>query len=368
MTPLSPEPDFETLREHVASDCIHCGRCERECAFLQRYGDPGSIAAGYRPDAADLDDIPFSCSLCGLCTAVCPRQLPMGELFLAMRRAIVARGRGRFSGHRGLLTYERLGRSRWLSGHFLPPGCDTVYFPGCALPGGRSGITLALIDHLRTLVPNLGVVLGCCGKPSHDLGRQADFEGHFERLRASLERQGIRRILVNCPNCHVIFRRYATEFETETVYERLAAGPLPASAQLSGAVLVHDPCVMRDHEASQKAVRALLDRLGEWIDPVKHSGRLTRCCGEGGAVHGVNPRLAKTWALRHAREVHGERLVTYCAGCAQLLSRHTPTSHILDLLFSPQRALAGRLKTSPPPFSYLRRWQLKRRLGRLFKG
>jgi len=366
MTQANIETERETFQCQVAEGCIHCGRCERECAFLQRYGDPGAIAGRYHPDDATQDEVPFSCSLCGLCTAVCPRELPMSPMFLAMRRAVVARGRGTFPGHRSLLNYERLGQSRWLSSRLVPPGCDTVYFPGCALPGGRPQITLDLITHLQTLEPKLGVVLDCCGKPSHDLGRQADFERHFDRLVTTLRQQGVRRVLVNCPNCHAVFRRYGTGLETETVYERLVTAPLPPSARRSRAVLVHDPCVMRDQQRPQQAVRTLLNRLGEWVDPVKHSGRLTRCCGEGGAVHGVNPRLASTWAQRHAKEAHGEHLVTYCAGCARYLGRHTPTSHILDLIFAPRTALTGKLKVVRAPFSYLRRWHMKRLLRRRF--
>ncbi|PLY00708.1 MAG: (Fe-S)-binding protein [Desulfuromonas sp.] len=366
MSQPDPTSDLETLRNHIASTCIHCGRCERECAFLQRYGDPGHLAQKTQTNDPGHDHIPFSCSLCGLCSEVCPRDLEMAKMFLAMRRDIVDQGRGRYPGHRGLLNYERLGTSRWLSGSFLPPACETIYFPGCALTGSRPGITRRLITHLQRQIPNLGVVLNCCGKPSHDLGRQPEFANHFIPLKNELLQRGIRRVLVNCPNCHAVFRRYGAPLEVRTVYESLAAQPLPEATRLSGTVVVHDPCVMRHNQATQSAVRQLLDNLGEWIDPVKHSGRLTRCCGEGGAVHGVNPRLAESWAKRHAKEAHGEQLVTYCAGCAQHLDRHTPTSHILDLIFAPSTALGG-IKTVKAPFSYLQRWLLKRYLRRHYR-
>ncbi len=172
-------------------------------------------------------------------------------------------------------------------------------------------------------------------------------------------------MIVNCPNCYTVFSQYAPELRVESVYPLLDDLPLPVTTRTTGAVIVHDPCVMRRETAVQEAVRDLLARLGEWADPVKHSRRLTRCCGEGGGVHGVSPRLAGTWARRHAREAHGERLVTYCVGCAQHLNKVTPTSHILDLLFAPHRALAGASKTARPPLTYWHRWRLKRTLRRL---
>jgi len=368
MSPDTSQTDIlELRRSKIASDCIHCGRCERECAFLQRYGDPGTLAAAYHHDDPGQDIIPFSCSLCGLCREVCPKDLDMAGLFLSMRRSIVAQGRGNYPGHRGLLNYQRLGTSRMLSATFIPPGCDTVYFPGCALPGSRPEITRRVISHLQKLIPSLGVVLNCCGKPGHDLGRQKAFSEHFSHLREGLLRKGVRRILVNCPNCHAIFRTYGAPLEVQTIYETLAAHPPPDGAKVSGTVVVHDPCVMRYEEQAQQGVRRLLDALGEWIDPVKHSGRMTRCCGEGGAVHGVNRRLAETWAQRHAKEVHGERLVTYCAGCAQYLGRYTTTSHILDLLFAPDATQDEKLKIRRAPFSYLHRWLLKRSQAKRFR-
>ena len=361
----SPENELATRMQNIAGECIHCGRCERECAFLQRYGDPGTLAKTWHEENPGQDIIPFSCSLCGLCRELCPRDLDMAGMFLAMRRHLVKLGRGNFPGHRGLLNFERLGSSKYLAGQLLPEGCDTIYFPGCALPGSRPDITRALLRHLRETIPRLGVVLNCCGKPSHDLGRQEPFTEHFSELKNSLQAQGVRRVLVNCPNCFAVFKLYAQDLAIETVYQHLNNVPLPEQSGSGKAVIVHDPCVMRREPEVQKAARNLLDRMGEWLDPVKHNRDLTRCCGEGGAVHGVNPRLAETWAKRHVKEIHGEHLVTYCAGCAKQLGRHTPTSHILDVVFAPEKSLAGTMKTSKAPLSYWHRWRLKKQLRKL---
>jgi uncharacterized membrane protein YdjX (TVP38/TMEM64 family) len=43
-----------------------------------------------------------------------------------------------------------------------------------------------------------------------------------------------------------------------------------------------------------------------------------------------------------------------------MLSAHTPTSHLLDLLVDPAAAMAGRAQVSRPPFTYLNRLRLKR--------
>ena len=53
-------------------------------------------------------------------------------------------------------------------------------------------------------------------------------------------------------------------------------------------------------------------------------------------------------------------MVAYCAGCVNLLNSITPTSHILDFVFEPEAAVAGRVKISKAPFTYLNRLRLKK--------
>jgi len=53
-------------------------------------------------------------------------------------------------------------------------------------------------------------------------------------------------------------------------------------------------------------------------------------------------------------------VVTYCAGCSHILGRYVTTHHLVDLLFSPDAALAGKAKVTRSPFTYLNRLRLKR--------
>jgi hypothetical protein len=75
--------------------------------------------------------------------------------------------------HAPLLAYERKGGSTIYSFYGLPAGCDTVFFPGCALPGTRPDAVSELFEALKQVIPNLGIVLDCCLRPSHDRGRRS---------------------------------------------------------------------------------------------------------------------------------------------------------------------------------------------------
>ena len=339
--------------------CTGCGVCVAECGFLKLYGSPRALARGYDPEDPKKNALCFECSLCGLCSAVCPVGLDPKALFLEMRREAVDRGFGSFPEHKGLLAYERTGLSKRFSWYGLPKGCTTIFFPGCALPGTRPAATEQVYRMLRETIPDLGIVLDCCTKPSHDLGRERFFQERFGEMVAWLEAAGVRRVLVACPNCYKVFTEYAPQFLTETVYQQLAElapGGVPES--IAAPVTIHDPCVIRFAPAPQDAVRSLLAGAGRRVEEMPHTRSSALCCGEGGSVAALAPDLAESWGERRRVEADGREVVTYCAGCANHLGKKLQVRHILDLV-------CGTPKPASGPITYLNRLRLKYRFRKL---
>ncbi|SHI54589.1 Uncharacterized membrane protein YdjX, TVP38/TMEM64 family, SNARE-associated domain [Malonomonas rubra DSM 5091] len=346
----------------ISSDCTQCGLCVRECAFLEKYGDPKKMADNYSADSSFHLGLAFECSLCGLCAAVCPHQLNPETMFLEMRRETVDRGAADYPEHKGLLNYERRGTSKSYSWYSLPADCDTIFFPGCALTGSRPQQTLKTFELLQQRLPTIGIVLDCCTKPSHDLGREDYFYAMFGEMKAYLQQQGIKTVLVACPNCYQVFTEYAPDFRTLTVYEQLAEMNLPAVEMAeSTKINIHDPCVARFSVGMQDAVRDLARKQGLTIEESKHHRQTTLCCGEGGAVGAMAPELAKSWTEKRASE-STDRTLTYCAACSHKLSDHRPTSHILDMVLEPAAALNDKSKVSKAPMTYWNRIKVKRQI------
>lgn len=339
--------------------CIDCKLCREECAFLQKYGSPKHIADTYDPASPKDQMMAFECSLCGLCAAVCPVKIDPSAMFLEMRRQAAALGTQDLSDYGAILNYEKRGTSRRYSYYALPEGCDTILFPGCTLPGTLPDKVKALYDHLLKTLPGLGIVLDCCTKPSHDLGREQHFQAMFGEMKDYLLRHGVKNILVACPNCFKIFKQYGGNLQVKTVYEHLAATTLPATATLSGTVTIHDPCATRNEKRIHTDIRRIAAQKSLTVREMKHHGTKTLCCGEGGAVGCVQPGFSKGWGTRRKEEAGGVRILTYCAGCTHFLGSLNPTSHILDLLFEPEATLAGRVKISKAPWTYLNRLRLK---------
>jgi Fe-S oxidoreductase len=358
VTPVT-RPLLEKQLTIQSEKCIECKLCRKECLFLQKYGSPKHIADTYNPASPQDQKMAFECSLCQLCAAVCPVKINPAAMFLEIRREAVARGAQNFSDYGVILNYEKRGTSKRYSYYALPANCDTVLFPGCTLPGTRPDRVKALFAHLRKTIPRLGIVLDCCTKPSHDLGREGHFQAMFHEMKDYLLRHDVQNVLVACPNCFRVFKEYGAGLRVQTVYEHLAATALPETANIPGTVTVHDPCVTRDETPIHATIRRLAAEKSLTIQEMKHHGRKTICCGEGGSVGCVNPDYSKGWGIRRQSEAEGTRILTYCAGCANFLGALHPTSHILDLLFEPEATLAGTVKISRAPWTYLNRLRLK---------
>ncbi|HIJ88812.1 MAG TPA: hypothetical protein HPP97_14235 [Desulfuromonadales bacterium] len=361
--PLSDTRELRpALKEMLADEiggCTGCGVCVSECGFLKLYGSPREIIRSYDSDDPKKNVVCFECSLCGLCSAVCPEGLYPHTLFLEMRREAVERGHGNFPEHKGLIGYERTGMSRRFSWYGLPVGCTTVFFPGCALPGTRPAATLAVYEKLKEAIPALGLVMDCCSKPSHDLGRQQFFQEMFGEMAVWLEANGVQRILVACPNCYKLFSEYAPRLKTETVYETLAETlPVHDEETHPATVTIHDPCVVRFSSAPQRAARSLIVGSGRVIEEMPHTRRSALCCGEGGTVGALAPHLADGWGERRVGEAAGREVITYCAGCANYLGKRLKVNHVLDVIFNTPKPSSG-------PMTYLNRLRLKSRFKKI---
>jgi Fe-S oxidoreductase len=352
------------LYDSVEQSCVECGLCQKDCRFLQKYGSPKEIAGRRSQDPAALRTS-FECSQCRLCMAVCPKKIDPAAMLGAMRRQAQVTGKGTFDQHITILRYERWGLSSAISWYGLPAGCNTVLFPGCAMAGSRSERVIDLYTHLRREIPSLGIVLDCCTKPSHDLGRTEYFSLMFGALRDALVAREVKQVLVACPSCYRVWKDYGGPIAVTSIYELLAeTGPLhQISAPVE--VTVHDPCPTRYDLTIHQAVRKMVTAMGFSLREMKHHGKKTICCGEGGAACYIAPDLAGNWTATRAKEAEGTPLVTYCAGCTHFLGRLSPAVHVTDLFFEPGPTLTGKVHITRSPMTWLKRVLLKGKLRRL---
>mgnify|MGYP001608075470 CR=1 FL=1 len=362
---LQPFNGLLEQKHLIQAQCLNCGKCLLQCRFLKEHGTPGTLAARHDDDPDTTASAAYHCSLCSLCKAVCPEGLDPSAMFLEFRQHAAANQQKPISQHQGLINFERRGTSKPYTLYSLPDNCDTIFFPGCNLTGTRPGNTLKTYQYLQKKFKNIGIVLDCCTKLSHDLGRQNHFQAMFSQLKSHLLDNHVQSVVLACPGCHMVFSNYAREFNIKTVYEVMADQGVEFPARIEDTVAIHDPCTIRFNAPIQEAIRDIVSSLGiSLIEPLHHKDR-TFCCGQGGGAGCLAPELASTWTEKIDSECGADKIISYCSGCISSLSRKNRAIHLIDLVFNPERALKGKAKVSRAPFTYLNRKRLKRKLKQL---
>jgi NADPH-dependent glutamate synthase beta subunit-like oxidoreductase len=379
--PAAPQAEVElgfspAGAQAEAARCLTCvcSQCVSNCTFLQQYVHAfpyteKEIVRLLESRGSEEPLIPYSCHYCGLCQAVCPRNLHTGKVCLDYRRSLVASGQGPLPPHKGVQNYVKWGTHPLFTLTRPDPAtgkAKQAFFPGCSLPGYFPHLVRAAYGYLRERLPHTGIMLNCCGAPSMMLGEEEVQKQVAARVAAEFERLGAQELIGACLHCLNTLNAYHPEIKTRSLYEVMLEHGLPETAQAAaGAVLhVHDPCGARRLIPVQDAVRELVTAAGHQLEEMPHSRKRTICCGAGGLVPAVdNPLAQKMTAFRLSEATRD--LVVYCATCrAKFVNAGHDSLHVLELLFNPN----WREAKAAAPFSPTRRWWSRWRLKRYFQG
>ena len=353
----------EAVRE--AGRCLQCQclECVKVCAYLESFRaypkkyvreiyNNASLVLGSRKANRMIN----SCSLCGLCEAVCPYDFAMQDLCLSARQGMVERGKMPPSAHDFALQDMAFSQSGRFAMARHEPGRSAsryLFFPGCQLCASSPGQVSRVYDYLRKELPGgVALMLGCCGAPAHWAGRSETFSTELVRWKATWTGLGSPRPIMACATCLRMFKDHLPEADVISLWEVMAEAGIPQSGHpLPQAPLaVHDPCTSRGEPAVQDAVRRMLSRLGVAAEELVLGREKTECCGFGGLMQNANPALAREVADRRGRRSQWDYL-TYCAMCRDSLAVVGKRAlHLLDLIF-PDPAAADPAERPRPGWS-----------------
>ena len=348
-TPMS-HPDKGYSRPEAEAEAGRCLQCEclacvRVCPYLAHYrGYPKSYARQIYNNLAIVkgerkaNSLINSCSLCGLCAAVCPEDFSMADLCLSARREMVAHDKMPPSAHEFALLemdFSNSGKCALARHAPLESASRHLFFPGCQLCGSVPGHVVRAYAYLRTkLDGGVGLMLGCCGAPTHWSGNSGRFAGTLAQIKQQWQEMGAPRLVLACSSCFSVLGQFMPEADIVSLWDIMADEGLPAAAQdayvNTPPVSVVDPCTARDRSGEQDSVRNLLQKMGLTVKELPLSRRLTECCGYGGLMANANPGLAKEVIRRRAAQSPLD-YVTYCAVCRDhLATAGKRATHLLD--------------------------------------
>lgn len=345
--PVTTPGDYdEGNGKSEAGRCLQCEcmECVKNCEYLKHFGaypktyarriyNNAAIVMGTRQANTLID----SCMLCGLCETICPENFSMESLCLTARRDMVQRGKMPPSAHDFALRDMEFANSEKCSLTRKAPGkdsCSAVFFPGCQFSASNPHSLEKTYEYLLSKIPDMGLMLRCCGAPAEWAGQEELFTESMDVIRAEWESLGRPEIVVACPTCLGMLREGLSGSRVRSLWDVLNECGLPEVAwRNDNACAIHDPCTSRHEPEVRQAARTVMQNAGVDVSEPPLSGELTECCGFGGLLNEANPDLAEKVAERRASAVD-EDYVTYCAMCRDMLARTGKrVAHFMDMFF-----------------------------------
>jgi len=217
-----------------------------------------------------------------------------------------------------------------------PPGgekCSYLFFPGCQLGASDPQYVQGSYKLLTDNFPGTALMLGCCGAPAEWAGDEPAHGKVIDNIRAAWTNLDKPVIILACPTCRQMFRRYLPEAESLFLYSMLAdksTGPQEAFNHEKASVF--DPCASRNEPGLQDAVRKIASRAGFKLEPLPMEGKMAECCSYGGQVAIANPPYASHMVEERISR-NNNPYITYCSNCHDIFtSAGKKTWHILDII------------------------------------
>jgi Fe-S oxidoreductase len=354
---------FDLTRKEVvdAFSCTECGRCQDVCPAhaTGKLLSPKLLIMGVRDQlfvqsAEPIvgngvpEEMIWDCVTCGACVEVCPVSIEHVDHIVDLRRSRLMvdsafpaeaepmlRDVERASNPWGKPQTERAAWAAEMGVRVLEPGDpapEYLYWVGCAASFDERAkksaeSTAKLLQKAGVDFAILGPREGCTGDPARRMGNEYVFQAAAEQNVATLNEQGVTKIVASCPHC---FNTLANEYgdfggsyevlhHTELLSQLVDEGRLTPAGD-AGSITYHDSCYLARHNDVRMEPRKLLNVIGQPVE-MKRSGKNTFCCGAGGAHMWMEERGSQinVERVREAAETGAETLAVACPFCTVML-------------------------------------------------
>jgi len=345
--------------EHGLFACIQCGKCTGGCPMaLKTKLNPRMLiyrllVSGNGFNLEGREEL-WDCTTCSTCYSRCPKQVNPMEAVIALRSAIVEKGRvhpnvktaleSTFR-HGNPLTMPREDRAKWaedLDVKRMADGADYLYFVGCSpsYDPRVQHVARAIVRLFQQGGVDFGILAeeeSCCGSEVRRLGEAGLFEMIAEENQELFKGVGAGKLFTTSPHCFNTFKNdYPSNGLQVQHYTQVLAGLVEQRAlefrdKVEKTVTYHDPCYLGKHNNVFDEPRDVLRGIpGVKLVEMDRSREKSLCCEGGGGrmwLEGTNPgmRLAQ-WRVQEALDTGAEILATACPFC--LLTLDEAVKHL----------------------------------------
>ncbi|AFA47191.1 oxidoreductase [Acetobacterium woodii DSM 1030] len=371
-----------------AKRCLlcECRECIKACTFLDYFNqnprqyirDVTKTVTAQKGLRSKMVAARFinSCSLCGQCKEICPNDLDFEEICQEARFLQVEGESMPPAFHDFWLRefdFSISDKAALIRNQAGFEKSQYLFFPGCRMGSSNPLYVSETYGYLsKNLSGGVGLALTCCGAPAQWSGHKQQMKQQMDYFKNNWIAMGKPQLIIACPSCLKMFRRYLPQLEIKSLWELFEELPLPDDCLSPQAdqktVALFDPCASRETPKMQQSIRSLLNKLGYQIEELKFNGRFAQCCTYGGLMATINPTLAQTIrAERTGASPHN--YITYCTNCRDdFIANGKATWYLLDIIFGRNDQQTAMRK--PPTLSKRRdnRKQLKKELLTCYWG
>lgn len=346
--------------------CIQCGKCTGGCPMAMKTAlNPRALiyrilVAGNGFNLEGREEL-WDCTTCSTCSSRCPKQVNPMEAIVAMRSAIVEKGKVHPNVKTALESTFRQGnplkmpredRGLWAKDlqikAFAESGAEYLYYVGCTPsydPRGQK-VARALVTLLQSAGVDFGILgndENCCSSEVRRLGEAGLFEAMVEENTEMFKELKVEKMFTVSPHCFNAFKNDYRSIEagaafgaqvqhyTQVLAELLRDGRLKFNGKFEKKVTYHDPCYLGKHNGIFDEPRNVLTGIpGVELIEMDRSREKSLCCEGGGGrmwLEGTNPgtRLAQL-RVKEALDTGAEVLATACPFC--LLTLEEAVKHL----------------------------------------
>jgi len=208
----------------------------------------------------------------------------------------------------------------------------TLYYPGCL----TKGVLTEQFENYKEIFNRLGIDFVmlldkevCCGLPVLNAGYRKDVKKLAKKNYDLFKKNGITKIITNCPSCYhtfnEIYPKMVSEWDIEV--EHATVSILNAlkkrRIQFYGEdeerelVAYHDPCHLGRYSGIYEEPREVIELLGGKILEAHLNRENAYCCGGGGGVRANFPETAKAIAKKKASFIPESvgKIISPCGLC-----------------------------------------------------
>jgi len=373
------------------SKCVRCGSCKAFCptydeGLTEAMGARGRIAllwglsSGQLAASPVLNDRIFSCTLCGICSGLCPSGIDIQEILYHGRSILRKTDKKRrflrflteFVTKRPKLSLQILTMTQHivfpylLKKGLLPFRPDLpeyhlkenhkVYtvsqkkgrvaiFTGCSI----RFLLPHLMESITRVLHRLGYEVifpageSCCGVPLRSLGLDKIARELAKKNLELFNRLNVEAVISLCPTCTLAIKNEYPKLIGEGIEKAIDVSQFlmdkidPDQFQLTSShmkkALFHDPCHLKYGLGVMKEPRSILEKIG--VDLQKTDGG--HCCGFAGTFSFSYKELSQNIlnkCLLEYSQRDSEMIITACPGCMIQLSKRNekPVLHIIEVV------------------------------------